>query len=70
MLNKEEVKKFKKELESLLNRYGLDTACKTPNFILADYLEKCLQNYHSATLQNISWHKDWNVKAEAFLEEK
>ena len=48
---------FKKELTGLLNRYGWDNACETPDFILADYVETCLKNYCSTTTCNIAWHK-------------
>ena len=48
---------FKKELTSLLNRYGLDNACETPDYILADYVDGCLKNYCSTIAVNIAWHK-------------
>lgn len=40
MLNRDNVKKFKTELAMLLDKYGLSTACKTPDYVLADYVEK------------------------------
>lgn len=48
--------KFKKELTSLLNRYGYDTVCEAPDYILADYIGKCLENYCATTQLNIAWH--------------
>lgn len=50
---------FKKELTSLLNRYGYDTACETPDHILADYIGKCLENYCATIQLNIAWHNSW-----------
>lgn len=48
---------FKKELTALLNRYSWDSACETPDYILADYIERCLNNYCSTVAVNIAWHK-------------
>lgn len=50
---------FKKQLTSLINRYGYDSACETPDYILAEYLEKCLVNFSAAMTMNINWHTDW-----------
>ena len=36
---------FTKELEALLNKYGADTECGTPDYILAEYLTSCLETY-------------------------
>lgn len=52
-----EEKGFKKELTALLNRYGFDNACAMPDYILADYVEKCLQNFCAAIQHNISHTK-------------
>ena len=50
---------FKKELTSLLNRYGWDNACETPDHILADYVERCMTNLCSTMGKNIAWHSSW-----------
>lgn len=47
---------FKKELTSLLNKYSWDKACETPDYILADYVERCLNNYCSTIGINMAWH--------------
>lgn len=52
-------KDFKKELTSLLNRYGWDAACETPDHILADYVERCMTNLCSTIGKNIAWHSSW-----------
>lgn len=56
--------KFKKELTSLLNRYGYDTTCETPDYILADYIGKCLENYCATIQLNIAWHTGWKKLGE------
>lgn len=38
-------KTFSQELAYLLNYYGLDRAANTPDYILAKYLYRCLENY-------------------------
>lgn len=43
---------FKKELISLLNSYGWDGACEMADYILADYVERCLDNLCSAMGMN------------------
>ena len=40
------IETFRKEVEELVNRLSIDNECNTPDFILADYLVNCLQNYH------------------------
>lgn len=52
-------KGFKKELTSLLNRYGWDNACETPDHILADYVERCMTNLCSTMGKTIAWHSRW-----------
>ena len=37
---------FKKELESLINKYSLENESDTPDFILADYLIRCLEAFN------------------------
>lgn len=42
----EKMKKiFKKKLEELLNKYSIDNDCKTPDYILAEYLCDCIGGY-------------------------
>jgi len=50
---------FKKELAVLLNCYGWDTACDTPDYILATYLDNMLNDYCAVMARNIAWHTDW-----------
>ena len=57
--NSTDEKDFKKELTSLLNRYGWDNDCETPDHILADYVERCLTNLCSTIGRNIARHSSW-----------
>ena len=47
---------FKKELENLINRYSVENAGNTPDFILAGYIERCLHAFAEATQQRETWY--------------
>jgi len=47
---------FRKELESLINRYGLESPSNTPDFILADYLCGCLVMFNIAVDRREKWY--------------
>ena len=49
MTNKSMKKEFKKELESLINTYCMDTDSDTPDYILAEYMVSCLKAFNKAT---------------------
>lgn len=36
---------FRKELEALINRHSRENVSDTPDFILAEYLQGCLENF-------------------------
>ena len=40
-----DTKEFKEALTKFLNMNNIDTFCQTPDYILADYLVKCLHNF-------------------------
>lgn len=48
--------KFKKELESLINRYSIENDSDTPDFILANYLTMCLENYNTTIQSRETWY--------------
>ena len=37
--------KIMKDFEKVINKYALDAACNTPDYILARHLYNCLFNY-------------------------
>ena len=41
-MNKEKLVNFRKEVETLINRYSIDNELNTHVFILANYLTNCL----------------------------
>lgn len=48
--------KFEEELCSLLNRYSKENGSNTPDFILAEFLNKCLGIFGLATLERDRWY--------------
>ena len=48
--------KFRKELETLINKYSMENASNTPDFILAEYLENCLKAFDLALSKRASWY--------------
>lgn len=47
---------FEKELESLINRYSKENDSDTPDFILAKYLNACLDNFSTAINDREKWY--------------
>lgn len=52
-MNKSE---FEKELENLINKYSLESGSDTPDFILAEYLSKCIDVFNTTTRQRELWY--------------
>lgn len=49
---------FEAELTILLNRHSLETNSNTPDFILAQYLGRCLEAFHLAVQARIKWYDE------------
>ena len=47
---------FRRELESLLNGYNKERNSNTPDFVLAQYIERCLDAYDEATRARDAWY--------------
>jgi hypothetical protein len=50
-------KSFTEALEELINGYSLENKSNTPDFILAEYMNSCLEAYNTAVQANEKWHK-------------
>lgn len=46
---------FGKELEELINRHSIDNDLNTPDFILSEYVIRCLENFSTTTLARDGW---------------
>ena len=47
---------FRKELETLINKHSLENGSDTPDFILADYVCKCLKNFDEIIQAREQWY--------------
>ena len=47
---------FRKELESLINRHSKENGSNTPDFILAEYLEDCLNIFDKIVRDREEWY--------------
>ena len=44
------------ELRDLLNKHSEDNASNTPDFILSEYLQACLEAFHAAIWARETWY--------------
>ena len=47
---------LKQQLSTIMNTYGIDNECSTPDYILAEYLINCLKGYKKIHNANRIWH--------------
>lgn len=47
---------FKTELEDLINKHSIENDSNTPDFILANYINKCLINFADAVNARDCWY--------------
>ena len=48
--------RLKRELSIIMNSFGIDTECNTPDYILAGYLIDCLKSYKKLDDANRTWY--------------
>jgi hypothetical protein len=47
---------FRKKLEELINRESMENGCNCPDFILADYLMRCLETFDISVKTRDKWY--------------
>lgn len=47
---------FVHDLTDLLNRYRVENGSNTPDFILAEYLLKCLETWNATVVHRETWY--------------
>lgn len=57
-LTEKSEQRFEKELESLINRYSKESGSNTPDFILAEYLNGCLENFDKTMKGRENYYKN------------
>lgn len=50
------VEELKRDLASVLNRHNIDNQLNTPDFILADYIVRCLESFEEANKERNRWN--------------
>lgn len=58
---------FRKELEQLINRHSIENGSDTPDFILAEYLTGCLENWDRSVKIREKWYGREKVPCEVQL---
>ena len=49
---------FERELSAVINRHSKENGSSTPDFILARYLNHCLEAFNMAMRERRSWYGD------------
>lgn len=62
-------KNFKKELEDLINSYSKENGSDTPDFILAEYLNKCLEAFDATVSRREAWYGRKTMPIQANVKE-
>lgn len=53
---------FRDQLQDLINYHSMENGSDTPDFILADYLTKCLEAFDVALTERLAWYNKPNEK--------
>lgn len=53
---------FKRELSKIMNCYGIDAECSTPDYLLAEYLINCLKSFKKLNDANKTLHRIYLLK--------
>lgn len=51
---------FQKDLEALINKHSMEHGSGTPDFILAEYLCRCLKNFNETVYSRQTWWGNTN----------
>jgi hypothetical protein len=47
---------FRRSLEAIINQHSMENGSDTPDFILAEYLEKCMEAFDAMTKKRSEWY--------------
>ena len=56
-----DIRNFREELTYLINRYSKENGSNTPDFILAEYLDGCLNAFDSAVENRSKWYGRFDI---------
>lgn len=60
---------FESELESLINKFSMESGSNTPDFILAEYMSQCLKIFNAAVCAREMWYGRDGYNAAALRDE-
>lgn len=60
---------FRNELESLINRHSMENGSNTPDFLLAGYLQSCLDAFDHA-VRSVTSGIRWNLRPAELVERR
>jgi hypothetical protein len=70
-MTKHKMTNLQKELESVLNKASRENESNTPDFILAEFMLRCLIAFESASKQREAWYgKAFKIKDDTWNSEK
>ena len=49
---------FEDELERLINKYSKEDGSDTPDFILANFLDRCLEAFNICVSRRTDWYQE------------
>lgn len=55
---------FERELEGLINKYSSQSESDSPDFMLAEYLINCLNNFNLITRKRERWYVNVGYKSD------
>lgn len=55
---------FQQDLQKLINKTSQENASNTPDFILAEYMQKCLEAFNHAVKAREKWYDKENKISE------
>jgi len=61
---------FREELQVLINRHSMENDSNTPDFILADYLQECLETFDKALQAREQWYGRTEIESDISFEEQ
>jgi hypothetical protein len=64
-----EDKRFIVALEEFVSAYGVDKQLKSPNYVVADYIKRCLKSYNDTPLIRDTYIQAAKARTEEILRE-
>lgn len=63
-----DIDNFKKDLETLINKYNIESGSDTPDFVLTEYIVNCINSFNSIIRNRDKWY-DFNPHKKNIIDE-